>query len=83
MGGTGCAGRRGTKGVKWDNCNSIINKIYFKINKKNKSVPFSVIWYIHNWMQPLPLCSSKIFSSSLQNTVYPLYQSRFVTETDR
>ena len=27
----GCAGQKGTKGRKWDNCNSIINKIYFKI----------------------------------------------------
>ena len=24
-----CAGQRGIKGGKWDNCNSIINKIYF------------------------------------------------------
>ena len=31
VGGRGCAGRRGIKGRKiWDNCNSIINKIYFK-----------------------------------------------------
>ena len=30
MGGTGCAGQSGVKGGKWDNCNSIINKIYFK-----------------------------------------------------
>ena len=29
-GATGCAGWRGIKGGKWDNCNSIINKIYFK-----------------------------------------------------
>ena len=28
-GGRGCAGQRGIKGGKWDNCNSIINKIYF------------------------------------------------------
>ena len=30
VGGKGCAGQRGVKGGKWDNCNSIINKIYFK-----------------------------------------------------
>ena len=29
VGGRVCAGRKGVKGVKWDNCNSIINKIYF------------------------------------------------------
>ena len=28
--GRGCAGRRGIKGQKWDNCNSTINKIYLK-----------------------------------------------------
>ena len=30
VGGRGGAGWRGVKGGKWDNCNSIINKIYFK-----------------------------------------------------
>ena len=30
VGGRGCAGQRGVKGGKWDNCNSIINKKYFK-----------------------------------------------------
>ena len=29
VGGRGWAGQRGIKGVKWDNCNSINNKIYF------------------------------------------------------
>ena len=29
VGGSGCAGGSGMKGGKWDNCNSIINKIYF------------------------------------------------------
>ena len=29
VGGRGCAGRRGIKGEKLDNCNSLINKIYF------------------------------------------------------
>ena len=33
-GGRRCAGQRGIKGGKWDNCNSIINKIYF-LEKKN------------------------------------------------
>ena len=36
MGGRGCAGRRGVKGGKWDNCNSIINKIYLKKENKHK-----------------------------------------------
>ena len=30
VGGRGCAGQRGVKRGKWDNCNSIINKIYLK-----------------------------------------------------
>ena len=30
-GGRMCGGQRGIKGRKWDNCNSIINKIYLKI----------------------------------------------------
>ena len=34
VGGKGCAGWRGIKGGKWDNCNSIINKIYLKIKNK-------------------------------------------------
>ena len=29
-GGRGCTGWRGIKGGKWDNCNGIISKIYFK-----------------------------------------------------
>ena len=33
VGGSGCAGRRGVKGGKWDNCNSIINKTHKKIHK--------------------------------------------------
>ena len=33
VGGWGCAGQRGIKWGKWDNCNSIINKIYLKVNK--------------------------------------------------
>ena len=34
MGGRGCAGWSGVKRGKWDNCNSIINKIYLKKKKK-------------------------------------------------
>ena len=30
VGRRGCAGLRGITGEKWDNCNIIINKIYFK-----------------------------------------------------
>ena len=29
VGGRRCVGQRGIKGGKWDNCNSIISKIYF------------------------------------------------------
>ena len=35
--GRGCAGWRGIKGIKWDNWNSIINKIY--LQKKDSVVP--------------------------------------------
>ena len=31
VGWRGCAGQRGVKGEKWDNCNSIIIKIYLKM----------------------------------------------------
>ena len=34
VGGKRCAGWRGIKGEKWDNCNSIINKVYLKKRKK-------------------------------------------------
>ena len=33
-GGRECAGWRGVKGRKWDNCNSIINKIYLIFKKE-------------------------------------------------
>ena len=39
MGGKGCAGQRGIKGEKWDNYNTIINKIYLK--KKSYLLPNS------------------------------------------
>ena len=32
--GRGSAERREIKGGNWDNCNSILNKIYLKIKKK-------------------------------------------------
>ena len=38
VGGRGCAGWRGIRGGKWDNCNSIINKIYLKIKNKKKEL---------------------------------------------
>ena len=34
VGGRGYAGCSGVKGGKWDNCNSIINKIYFLKKKR-------------------------------------------------
>ena len=39
-GGRGSAGQRGIKGGKWNNCNSIINKIYLKRRKQLKSIVF-------------------------------------------
>ena len=42
----GGAGQRGIKGrEKWDNCNSIINKIYFK-KGKNKVNPQKLIEHL-------------------------------------
>ena len=45
VGGRGCAGWRGVKGGKWDNCNSIINKIHLKkqplLNVKSKTLPMT------------------------------------------
>ena len=35
--GRGCAGWREIKGGKWDNCNSIINKIYFLKNRASRT----------------------------------------------
>ena len=35
MCGRGCAGQRGVKGGKWDNCNNIIIR-YIKNNEKRK-----------------------------------------------
>ena len=45
VGGRGCAGRRGVEGRKWDNCNSIINKIYFLKNIifLGNSILFSIV----------------------------------------
>ena len=36
--GRGVAGQRGIKGEKWDNCNSIINKIYLKKENFNQEI---------------------------------------------
>ena len=38
--GRQCAGRKGIKGGKWGNCNSIINKIYDKKGKKKKIISY-------------------------------------------
>ena len=38
MGGRGCAEWSGMKGEKWENCNSIIDKINFKNNNKFEMV---------------------------------------------
>ena len=51
VGGRGCAGRRGVKGGKWDNYNSIINTIYFLkrlkfplAERKKELRPFATAW---------------------------------------
>ena len=38
VGGRGCAGWSGVKGGKWNNCTSIINKIYLKKEIKDTAV---------------------------------------------
>ena len=56
-GGRGCAGWSGVKGGKWDNCNSIINKIYFLKRNIQKSKwgndgclkVYLIIWTSRNW----------------------------------
>ena len=47
VGGRGCARWSGVKGGKWDNCNSMINKIYFlKIKKvKGQKNKLRGCWY--------------------------------------
>ena len=39
MGGSGGGGWSGVKGGKWDNCNSIINKIYLKKEEEEVFTP--------------------------------------------
>ena len=43
-GGKGCAGWRGIKGGKWDNCNSIINKIYVLKRMQRAAIYFRIIY---------------------------------------
>ena len=43
VGGRWCAGQRGVKGGEWDNCNSIINKLYLKNQKKKEVKVFNII----------------------------------------
>ena len=50
-GGRGCAGWRGPKGGKWDNCNSIINKIHLKNKNKNVFVTLDTYYRLH-WRDP-------------------------------
>ena len=38
VGGSGCTRQRGIKGTKWDNCNSIISKIYFFKNMSDEKL---------------------------------------------
>ena len=56
VGGRRCAGQRGVKGGKWDNCNSIINKyikkklwyIYrmelYSAERKKELIPYATVW---------------------------------------
>ena len=57
MGGRGYAGQSGVKGGKWDDCNSIINKIYLKIIK-NKNALKSKVYFkkIKEKMSEYNLC---------------------------
>ena len=61
VGGRGCVGWRGIKRGRWDNCNSIINKIYLKIKIKIKKdflfifnlwhFDYDVFWCGPLWVQ--------------------------------
>ena len=44
VGRRGCAGRRGVKGGKWDNCNSIINKKFKKLKNMKEQLIASGIY---------------------------------------
>ena len=58
MGGRGCARQWGIKGGEWDNCNSIINKIYFKKEEKKRSYEskFTCLGRFLGFLQALSKC---------------------------
>ena len=65
------AGWRGIKGrKKWDNCNSIINKIYFK--NKEKSHSFFLV-FVHEMWTPLTLSPITILQFEMVNFMCQLY----------
>ena len=50
VGGRVCAGLKGVKGGKWDNCNSIINKIYFLKKQFVSSLKLNMYYHrIHSF----------------------------------
>ena len=58
--GGGCKAE-GNKGGKWDNCNSIINKIYLKIRKKRKIFTvFIEKKFMYQWFHTVKLCCSRV-----------------------
>ena len=71
VGGRGCAGQRGIKGGKWDNCNSIINKYILKRYKhhcKKEEMKYFEVFHVVNFFY---CCSSivvSIFFSPLPST---------------
>ena len=62
VGGRGCAGWRGVKGGKWDNCNSIIHKLYFF---KKETLCFSPSLSLSCSTLPLHSCLSINFPIAL------------------
>ena len=77
-GGRVGTGQRGIKGrKKWDNCNSIINKIYLKNKggeeKQRPQKPFLLLSIVHSW-----LTYSPEYTWKLQSTTRSRYTIQFV-----
>ena len=78
-GGRGCAGRRGIKGGKWDNCNSITNKIYFKKEKNTKCEKYLKIFKVKPITQFWNLTWKRSLCVSEQCVVCPPVSLQFST----
>ena len=76
VGGGGCAWQRGIKGGKWDNCNSIINKIYLikkeikSLKKPHKKLPT----YKSSGLDGFTGGFYQIFKEKLTNILLKLFQ---------